>query len=181
MAQRMAGGIDSFPLMAIPQVLQKAVRTIAIVMLLIACANAFGWMLAFLEVPKQATQFLLSLSTDRNVILLIVNILLLVLGCIIDMAPIILTVTPILLPVMQQIGVDPVDFGVIMMINLGIGLVTPPVGSALFAGCAIGKIPIEGVLKPLALLLPFMVGTLLLVSYVPALTLWVPNLVMPVR
>ena len=121
----------------------KSLRTLAIVMALIATSSAFGWMLAYLKVPALATQTLLSISDNKYVILLVLNALLLFLGCIMDMAPLILITTPILLPVATKIGVDPIHFGIIMMLNLSIGLLTPPVGSTLFVGCAIGNISIE--------------------------------------
>lgn len=162
----------------IPKILFQAVSTISMVILLIACASSFGWMLAYLQFPKLVTEFFLKISENRIIILLLINILLLILGCIMDMAPLILIITPILLPVVQKIGMDPVHFGIILLLNLGIGLCTPPVGSTLFVGCAIGKIKIEEAVKGL---LPFylaMIFTLLLVTYIPSLSLFIPNMVM---
>jgi TRAP-type C4-dicarboxylate transport system permease large subunit len=113
--------------------------------------------------PGKITAFFLSISDDKNVILFLINILLLVLGCLVDMAPSILISTPILLPVMMNFGVDPVHFGMIMMLNLGIGLCHPPVGAILFVGCAVGKVSIE---------------ELMLVTYIPSISLWLPKLVL---
>lgn len=158
-----------------PIILKRALRTIAIVVALIGASNVFGWMLAYLKVPAMATEALLSLSDNKYVILLVVNFLLLCLGCMMDMAPLILITTPILMPVMLKIGVDPVHFGIIMMLNLGIGLLTPPVGSTLFVGCAIGHISIEKLSK---MMIPYyltMVFVLLLITYIPAIVMTLPK------
>jgi len=141
------------PLKTIGPILYSALKTLAMVMALIASANAFGWLMAYLRIPAKATELLLSLSDNRIVLLLLINALLLVLGMIMDMAPLIVITTPILYPVVVgALGLSPVHFGIIMMLNLAIGLCTPPVGSALFVGCAIGKVSIEKVTKAL---LPF--------------------------
>lgn len=163
------------PLREFPVILKRALRTIAIVVALIGASNVFGWMLAYLKVPAMATQALLSLSDNKYVILLVINFLLLCLGCIMDMAPLILITTPILMPVISKIGVDPVHFGIIMVLNLGIGLLTPPVGSTLFVGCAIGRISIEKLSK---MMIPFyltMVFVLLLITYIPAIVMTLPR------
>ena len=145
---------------------------------LIAAAGAFGWMMTYLNVPQIATNFLLSVSTNKYVILLLINIILLVLGCFMDLTPLVLIMTPILLPVVKSFGMDPVQFGVVMMLNLGIGLCTPPVGTALFTGCAIAGRKIESVSKAtLPLYVPMLV-VLLLVTYIPGLTMALPNLLM---
>ena len=126
---------------------------------------------------KITTAFL-TLSDNRYVILMCINVMLLLLGTVMDMAPLILILTPILLPVIIGIGVDPVHFGMIMLVNLGIGLITPPVGAVLFVGAAVGKVTIENTVKAL---LPFYVAlfmVLMLVTYVPAISLWLPNLVL---
>jgi len=115
------------------------------------------------------------LSSDKNVILFLINILLLVLGCLLDMAPSILIVTPILLPVVMKFGVDPVHFGMIMLLNLGIGLCHPPVGSILFVGCAIGKVTIEQVVREIWPFYAVMFLVLMLVTYIPAIALWLPR------
>ncbi len=161
-----------------PKILFQSVSTIAMVVLLIATASAFGWLLAYLQVPKVVTEFLIGITQNKILILLLINVILLLLGCIMDMAPLILILTPILLPVFRRVGVDPVHFGIIMMLSLGIGLCTPPVGATLFVGCAIGKIKIEEAVKGLWPFLIAMVVTLILVTFVPPLSLFIPNLVM---
>ena len=162
----------------IPAILGRTVKTLAMIYGLIAAAGAFGWMMTYLNVPQIATNFLLSVSTNKYVILLLINIILLVLGCFMDLTPLVLIMTPILLPVVKRFGMDPVQFGVVMMLNLGIGLCTPPVGTALFTGCAIAGRKIESVSKAtLPLYVPMLV-VLLLVTYIPGLTMALPNLLM---
>src|SRR5271157_5534355 len=124
----------------LPALVHRTLRTVAMVLTLIACASSVGYIMALTQMPGKITAFFLTISSDKNVILFLINILLLVLGCLVDMAPSILISTPILLPVMVNFGVDPVHFGMIMMLNLGIGLCHPPVGSILFVGCAVGRI-----------------------------------------
>ena len=124
------------------------------------------------------TQFLLDVTSNKVLLLLLINLMLLVLGCIMDMAPIIFIVTPILLPVVKALGMDPVHFGVMMIFNLAIGLCTPPVGSALFVGCAVGKSSIEKVTREMLPMYAVMLIGLLLVTFVPALSTWLPNLIM---
>jgi tripartite ATP-independent transporter DctM subunit len=163
------------PLREIISILKNTFRTLAIVLFLIAAASAFGYMLAFLQVPTMMTEYLLGLSDNRIVILLVINAMLLFLGAVMDMAPLILIMTPILLPVATSIGMDPVHFGVMLVFNLSIGLITPPVGGVLFVGCAIGKISME---RALPGVLPFympMLVALLLITFFPALVLTVPG------
>ena len=121
----------------------------------------------------------MAVSDNKIVVLLLINVLLLLLGCIMDMAPLIIICTPILLPVVTQFGMDPVQFGCMLILNLAVGLCTPPVGSALFVGCAIGKIRIEKVVKVMLPMYAGMVFVLLLVTFVPQISLWIPNLLMP--
>jgi tripartite ATP-independent transporter DctM subunit len=161
-----------------PKLLLKTIKTLALVFSLIAAAGGFGWMMAYLQIPKLITETLLALTSSKIVILLIINVILLALGCIMDMAPLIIICTPILLPVVVQYGVDPIHFGIIMVLNLAIGLTTPPIGSALFVGCAIGKISIEKTAKAIWPMWISMVAVLMLVTFVPELTMWLPNLVM---
>ncbi|MDR3230814.1 MAG: TRAP transporter large permease [Synergistaceae bacterium] len=166
------------PLSHFPVILRRSLRTIAIVVALIGASNVFGWMLAFLRIPAMATQALLTLSDNRYVLLLVINVLLLVLGCIMDMSPLILITTPILMPVVAKIGMSPVHFGVVLMLNLGMGLLTPPVGSTLFVGCAIGRISIEELSK---IMIPFyavMFLVLMAITYIPAIVMTVPRLVL---
>lgn len=162
-----------------PRMLMESIKTISMVMLLIATASAFGFMLAYLGVPDRVASALESVTQNKYVMLLLINIVLLALGCIMDMAPLILIVTPVLLPVVTApgIGLDPVHFGIILMINLGMGLCTPPVGSTLFVGCAIGKISIEKMARSLWPFYLAMLAVLLLVTYVPQITMWLPSLV----
>ena len=153
-----------------------AVRTTAMVLLVIGMAASFGWLLAFLKVPAEMVTFLKGVSDNPIVILLLINISLLVLGTFMDMSPLIVITTPIFLPVATAFGVDPVQFGIILILNLGIGLCTPPVGAVLFVGCAVGKI---GIGQAMRTIWPFYFaafGVLLLVTYVPALSLWLPSL-----
>ncbi|MBM7665134.1 tripartite ATP-independent transporter DctM subunit [Solibacillus kalamii] len=166
------------PLSAMGNILKRTVKTLSMVLFLIAASSAFGWLLAFLKVPAMVTETLLAVSPNDFVTLLIINIILLVLGMFMDMAPLILIATPILLPVALEAGMDPVQFGVVLILNLAIGLVTPPVGTCLFVGCAIGKIPIEKATKGM---LPFygaMIVILLLITFVPDITLKLPELLL---
>ena len=155
------------------------VNTLCLSFSLIAAAGAFGYVLAYLKVPALLTNFLLSVTDNRVILLLLINVMLLFLGCIMDMAPIIFIVTPILLPVVTQLGMDTVQFGVMMIFNLAIGLCTPPVGSALFVGCAVGKSSIERVVKELLPMYAVMIACLLLVTFIPALSTFLPKLIMP--
>ena len=160
----------------LPQLLQSVVRTVAMVMIVIGFASSFAYLMTLMQVPATATAFLLQLSDNKIVILLLINVMLLVLGTFMDMAPLLLICTPILLPVVVALGVDPVHFGIVMMLNLGIGLVTPPVGTVLFVGCAVGKVPIELASRHLWPFWLAMLAVLLLVTYNPILTLWIPNM-----
>ena len=157
------------------KLMHRTVRTVAIVMILIGFASGFGYIMALMQLPAKVTTFFTAVSNDRYTILLMINVMLIVLGTLMDMAPLILICTPILLPVVKALGVDPVHFGMIMLVNLGIGLITPPVGSVLFVGCAVGKVKIEQVVRTIW---PFYIGmfaVLMLVTYVPALSLWIPS------
>jgi tripartite ATP-independent transporter DctM subunit len=162
----------------LPALIHRTLSTVAMVMTLIACASAVGYIMALTRMPAKITAFFLSISSDKHVILFLINILLLVLGCLVDMAPSILICTPILLPVMQSFGVDPVHFGMIMMLNLGIGLCHPPVGATLFVGCAVGKVTIEQVMRRIWPFYGVMFAVLMLVTYLPELSLWLPRLVL---
>jgi tripartite ATP-independent transporter DctM subunit len=159
----------------LPLLVFRTLKTVAMVMTLIACASAVGYVMALMQVPSKVTAFFLTLSSDKNVILLMLNVLLLVLGCLLDMAPSILICTPILLPVVTGLGVDPVQFGMIMMLNLGIGLCHPPVGSILFVGCAVGKVTMEQVMRRIWPFYGVMFAVLMLVTYLPVISLWLPR------
>ncbi|MBL8690562.1 MAG: TRAP transporter large permease [Rhodospirillaceae bacterium] len=160
----------------LPHLVHRTVKTVSMVMILIAFASGFGYIMALTQLPAQVTQFFLTLSDNKYVILLLINVMLLVLGCLMDMAPLILICTPILLPVVVKFGVDPVHFGMIMLVNLGIGLVTPPVGATLFVGCAVGRVTMEQVTRKIWPFYLAMIVVLMLVTYVPAISLWIPNL-----
>ena len=155
----------------------NSVKTTSMVMILIACAACFAYMLTFYEVPSRMTEFMTSVSDDPVAIMLMINGMLLVLGMIMDMAALILICTPIFLPVAQSIGIDPLQFGMILLMNLGIGLCTPPVGSCLFVGCAVGNVPME---KAVRTIWPFYFAifiALMLTSFVPAISLTLPNFI----
>jgi len=159
-------------------ILKNALKTIAIVMTLIAAAGAFAFIMTWLRVPQLLTNTLLSITENRILLLLLINLLLIALGTIMDMAPMILICAPILLPVVTSplIGMDPVHFGVMLIYNLGIGLITPPVGTVLFVGSSIGRIKVEQTIRAL---LPFyfvMFIGLMLITFVPAISMTIPNL-----
>jgi tripartite ATP-independent transporter DctM subunit len=160
----------------LPLLVHRTMRTVAMVLTLIAFAASVGYMMALLQMPAKITSFFLAISSNKYVILLLINLMLLVLGCLIDMAPNILICTPILLPVVMKFGVNPVHFGMIMMLNLGIGLCHPPVGSILFVGCAVGKVSMEQVVKTIWPFYGVMFLVLMLVTYIPEISLWLPRL-----
>lgn len=153
-----------------------SVKTTAMVMFLIGAAGAFGWLLALLEAPLHLANLLESITENPVILLLLVNVVLLVLGTFMDMAPLIIISTPIFLPLATQLGMDPIQFGVMLILNLGIGLVTPPIGAVLFVACAIGKLSIERTVRTIWPFYGALLVALLAVMYVPALTLWLPNL-----
>ena len=153
----------------------RTIKTVTIVMVLIAFAASFGAVMTFMQLPQMITDTFTSISDNKYVILMCINVLLLVIGTLMDMAPIILILTPVLLPVTNALGIDPVHFGMIMMTNLGIGLITPPVGSVLFVASAVSKQKIEQVVRAM---LPFycvLFIVLLLITYIPAISLWLPR------
>jgi len=161
----------------LPRLVHRVVKTVAMVMMLIGFSVAFGYMMTLMQVPAKASEFFLGISSDKYVFLLMVNILLLALGTFMDLAPMLLICTPIFLPIIKTFGIDPVHFGMIMILNLGIGLITPPVGSTLFVGCAVGKVTMEQVVKELWPFYTAMCIALLMVTYIPAISMWLPNLV----
>ena len=165
-----------YKLRELPRLVHRVIKTVAMVMLLIGFSVAFGYMMAIMQIPAKVTQFFLTISDNKYVFLLLVNILLLLLGTFMDLAPMLLICTPIFLPVIAKFGIDPVHFGMIMILNLGIGLITPPVGPTLFVGCAIGKVTMEQVSKELWPFYGAMCFALLLVTYIPAISLWLPGL-----
>lgn len=161
----------------IGHVFKRTLKTLAIVLTLIAIAKAFAYMMVELRVPDMLTSFLVGVTNNRIVLLLIINLLLLLLGCFMDMAPLIMIMTPILLPVVTSptIGMSPVHFGIVMIFNLAIGLCTPPVGSALYVGCAVGKTPIERTSLHMLPMYAVMIFALLLVTYLPFFSMWLPT------
>ncbi len=156
----------------------NATKTTAMVMLLIGTASAFGYVLALHQVPAKTIALMHGISDNPIVILFIINVILLILGTIMDMAGLILICTPIFLPVVKSIGMDPIQFGMLMMLNLGTGLCTPPVGTCLFVGCSIGKIRIEDTVRTIWPFYLAMFVALMFVTYVPAVSLWVPKLLL---
>lgn len=162
----------------LPKLVHRTVKTLTIVMILIGFAAAFGYVMTLMMIPQKITAGITALSSNPLMVLLLINVLLLALGTLMDMAPLILIMTPILMPVVKSIGVDPVHFGMIMMVNLGMGLITPPVGGVLFVGSAVAKLPIERVVKALYPFFGAMLLVLAAVTYLPWLSLWLPNLLL---
>ena len=153
----------------------SSVKTTAMVMFIIGAAGAFGWLLALLEAPLYLASLLQGITENPLVLLLLINVVLLLLGTFMDMAPLIIISTPIFLPLANQLGMDPIQFGVMLILNLGIGLVTPPIGAVLFVACAIGKLPVEETVKTIWPFYCALLAALLAVIYLPALTLWLPS------
>jgi tripartite ATP-independent transporter DctM subunit len=153
-----------------------AVRTTSMVLLIIGTAGAFGWLMAFLQVPAATINAMKAISDNPLIILLMINVILLVLGTFMDMAPMIIICTPMFLPVVKAIGMDPIHFGVVLILNAGIGLNTPPVGSVQFVACAVGKITIMESMKSIWPFYGASVAVLLIVTYVPMVSLWLPSL-----
>lgn len=154
----------------------QSVKITAMVLLIIGAASAFGYALAILQAPAQLAELITSITSNPILVLLIINVVLLVLGTFMDMSPLIVITTPILLPVAMDVGVDPIHFGIIMMLNLGIGLVTPPVGSVLFVGSAVGKVPVEAAVKTIWPFYGALVLALMAITFIPALSLTLPGL-----
>ena len=154
----------------------SSVRTTAMVMILIACAGAFAFMLTFYRVPNLTVSFMTGLTDNPILILLLINLVLLALGMIMDMAALILITTPIFLPVAKALGMDPTQFGIVLLVNLGLGLCTPPVGSCLFVGCAVGKLPMEQAVRTIWPFYLAILAALMLITFVPAISLTLPNL-----
>ena len=146
----------------------RVVRTVGIVMILIGFSAAFGYMMAILQVPRHAADFFLSVAHNKYTLLLFINLLLLLFGTFMDLAPMLLIATPIFLPIVTKFGVDPVHFGIIMILNLGIGLLTPPVGSTLAVGCAVGKVTMEEMSRSIIVFYIPLLLVLVLVTYIPA-------------
>jgi tripartite ATP-independent transporter DctM subunit len=162
----------------LPQLLGRVVRTVGMVMIMIGFSVAFGYMMALMRVPAKASEVFLAIADDKYTLLLLINVLLLFLGTFMDLAPMLLICTPIFLPIITKFGIDPVHFGIVMILNLGIGLLTPPVGPTLAVGCAIGKVTMEAVSRSIMVFYVPMLIVLLLVTYLPELSLWLPRLLL---
>ncbi|WP_421812313.1 TRAP transporter large permease [Flagellimonas sp.] len=160
----------------LPNIFLNASATTAVVMLLIAASMSMSWALSFEHIPQDISSGLLSITDNKIALLLIINIILLMVGIFMDITPAVLIFTPIFLPIVTKLGIDPVHFGIIMILNLCIGLCTPPVGSVLFVGVGVAKTSIEKVIKPLLPLFAAMILALFLITYIPELTLWLPGL-----
>ncbi|PHN05558.1 TRAP transporter large permease [Flavilitoribacter nigricans] len=158
-----------------PTILLDSVGTTAIIMLLIGTSMSMSWIMAYENIPQAITDFLLSISDSKVVILIIINLILLFVGIFMDMTPAVLIFTPIFLPIVTQLGMHPVHFGIVMVLNLCIGLCTPPVGSILFVGVSVAQTTIQKVVKPLLPLFVAMLIALILVTYIPELSLWLPG------
>jgi len=169
------------PLKSIFGILYRSVRTLSVVMIVVAMATAFGWLISYLQIPKMLSEVIFSFSTNKIIILIIMNLMLLFLGAFLNMVSIILIMTPILLPIVQVIGVDPVHFGVIMILNLGIGLITPPIGTVLYIGSAVSGLSMEKISKSLLPFYGVMILVLILVTYVPEVVMFFPDLLMPLN
>jgi len=163
----------------LPGIILKSVRTTSIVLLLVSASIGLSWIMSYENIPQNVSEALLTISNNPFVILLIINFILLFVGIFMDMTPAVLIFTPIFLPVVTtQLGMDPIHFGIIMVLNLCVGLCTPPVGSVLFIGCSVTGIKNEKVIKPLLPMFVAMIVVLLLVTYLPQLSLWLPNLLL---
>jgi len=162
----------------LPSLVLKSVQTSSVVLFLVATSIGLSWVMSYENIPQEVSHALLGLSSNKLVILLIINIILLIVGTFMDMTPAVLIFTPIFLPIVTspEIGLDPVHFGIIMVLNLCVGLTTPPVGSLLFIGCSVADIGIEKVIKPLIPMFAAMIIVLLLVTYLPDLSLWLPRI-----
>ena len=159
----------------IPKILLESAKTSAVVMLLIAASMSMSWIMSYENIPQNLSDFLLNISDNKIIILLIINFLLLFVGIFMDMTPAVLIFTPIFLPVVTTLGIDPVQFGIMMVLNLCIGLCTPPVGSVLFVGIGIAKTSIEKVIRPLLPMFFAMILSLILITFIPQITLWLPK------
>ena len=157
------------------KILLESSKTSAVVMLLIAASMSMSWVLSYEDIPQNISSLLLNISDNKVVILLLINLLLLLVGVFMDMTPAVLIFTPIFLPVVTTLGISPIQFGIMMVLNLCIGLCTPPVGSVLFVGIGVAKTSIEKVIKPLLPLFIAMIFALILITFIPQITLWLPQ------
>lgn len=166
------------PLSHFMGILKESIKTLSIIMILIAAAGAFGWCIAFLRIPTLLANAMLSFTESRVIIFLLVNLILLILGTMMGMASIIVIMTPILLPIVTQLGMDPIQFGAVMILNCGIGLITPPVGAVLFVGSAVSGIKVEKLSREMVPFYIVMIVVLLCITFIPQITMFIPNLLM---
>lgn len=163
-------------IISLPKILLDASSTTAVVMLLIAASMSMSWVMSYENIPQDISNVLLNVSENKVVVLLIINMLLLFVGIFMDMTPAVLIFTPIFLPVVTKLGIDSTHFGIIMVLNLCIGLCTPPVGSVLFVGVGVAKTTIEKVVRPLLPMFIAMILALMFVTYIPGITMWLPKI-----
>jgi tripartite ATP-independent transporter DctM subunit len=160
----------------LPAILLRTVGITAIVLLLVGTSMGLSWVMSYANIPQSVSQGLLAISDNKFIILLIINLILLFVGIFMDMTPAVLIFTPIFLPVVVDLGMDPIHFGIIMVVNLSVGLCTPPVGSVLFIGCSVAKINIQEVIRPLLPMFAAMIIVLMVITYLPKISLWLPGL-----
>ena len=160
----------------LPEILRQTGVTTAVVMFLIAVSSAMSWIMTIANIPQAISSGLVAISHNPFVLLLIINILLLIVGTFMDMTPAVLIFTPIFLPVVRALGMNDIQFGIMMIMNLCIGLCTPPVGSCLFLGCGIGKTTIAAVTRPMLMFFVAILVSLALITFIPALSLWLPGI-----
>lgn len=163
------------PISKFPTILKNTLKTLSVVLSIIAASSAFAYYMAILKVPTLITNGLLNISDNKIIILILINIILLILGMFMDMSPLIIIMTPILYPVVMKLGYSPIQFGIVMMLNLSIGLITPPVGTVLFVGSTIGRVPIEKLTKKLWPFYATLFFTLMMLTFVPEISLWLPS------
>ena len=163
----------------IPEILKKVAITCGMVFFLVSTSSAFGWIMAYEHIPQSIAAGISTITRDPIYVILIVNLFILIIGFFMDMAASILILTPIFLPIAVGIGMDTVHFGIMLLLNLSIGLVHPPVGTALFVGCAIAKCSLESTVKAILLFIPVLIVVLLLVTFIPAVTMTLPKMFMP--
>ena len=166
-----------FKVKDIPEIFHNVVMMLGRILILLGVSGAFSYLLTYLRIPDQVATAIFSLTTNKYLILICINILLLILGCLVEMACLILMITPVILPIWLSLGLSPIHLGVVMILNLGIGLITPPVGSTLFIGSAVSGISIEKLSKSMVPFYLVMVITLLILTFFPQTFMWLPNLI----
>ncbi len=160
----------------LPQVLLRSVRTTSIVLLLVSTCTGLAWIMSYENIPQIVSEMLLSVSSNPIIILLLINVILLIVGIFMDMTPAVLIFTPIFLPIVTAMGMDPIHFGIMMVVNLCVGLCTPPVGSVLFIGCSVAGVRIQDVIRPLLPQFAAMIVVLLMVTFIPSISMFIPSL-----